>query len=119
MKKLGASSLGLPVEAFAKFLSQKIDKKKDFSTLMIFAQQIDIDKDGMVSEDDLNTCLDHLNSEAFFRQSGQALTHSSFNTKQKFYPNRCNITAERAAELAKIIRDSIESKKVAPGYVFN
>ena len=34
---------------------------------------MDIDKDGFISEIDLQTCLNNLSSDAFFKESGQAL----------------------------------------------
>ena len=34
---------------------------------------MDIDKDGFISEIDLHTCITNLNSEAFFKNSGEAL----------------------------------------------
>jgi len=39
---------------------------------------MDIDKDGFISEIDLQTCLTNLNSDAFFKNSGEALARSTF-----------------------------------------
>ena len=55
------------------FLKAKIDKKKSEGELRKYAHFIDIDKDGFISEIDLRTCLDNLNSDAFFKNSGEAL----------------------------------------------
>ena len=55
------------------FLKAKIDKKRTDSELRKYAHFMDIDKDGYISEIDLRTCLDNLNSDAFFRNGGEAL----------------------------------------------
>jgi hypothetical protein len=38
-----------------------------------YAHFIDVDKDGYISEIDLQTCLNHMNSNAFFKNGGEAL----------------------------------------------
>ena len=65
---------------------------------------MDIDKDGVVSEIDLQTCLSHLNSDTFFRNNGEALTNSGFASSVKFYPGASNdnskaLSDERAFEV--------------------
>jgi Ca2+-binding EF-hand superfamily protein len=74
------------VETFAQFLKSKIDKKRPVGELRKFAHFMDIDKDGFISEIDLQTCLDNMNSEAFFRNGGEALSVSAFSSAKKFYP---------------------------------
>lgn len=59
--------IGLPVQAFANFLKQKVDKKTDLQKLLNVSNQIDIDNDGRISEQDLSTCLKNLNNAAFWR----------------------------------------------------
>ena len=49
------------------------------------AYMIDIDKDGYISLEDLQTCLSNLNSEAFFKDGGKALQRIQFNSKYKFF----------------------------------
>ena len=46
---------------------------------------VDIDKDGYVSKEDLETCLANLNSTAFFKDGGKALQRVQFNSKYKFF----------------------------------
>lgn len=41
---------------------------------------MDVDKDGFISEIDLNTCINNLNSTAFFKNSGEALAKSGFSS---------------------------------------
>jgi hypothetical protein len=61
ISKSGAtSSIGVPVEYFGEFLKAKIDKKRNLSELARYAHYMDIDKDGLVSEIDIQTCLDNL-----------------------------------------------------------
>lgn len=62
---------------------------------------MDIDKDGYISEIDLQTCLNNLNSDAFFRNGGEALATSAFSSAKKFYPTNEKLTEERACEVAK------------------
>ena len=47
---------------------------------------IDIDKDGFVTEADIETCVKNLTNMAFFRNGGAALTKSTFNSQVKIYP---------------------------------
>lgn len=75
-------------ESFAQFLKSKIDKKRDLPQLRNFAYYMDIDKDGFISEIDLQTCLTNLNSDAFFKNSGEALARSTFQSAKKFFPNQ-------------------------------
>jgi len=52
-----------------------------------FAHNIDIDKDGFISDIDLQTCISNLKSETFFKNNGEALTQSAFASLKKFFPN--------------------------------
>ena len=71
---------GVPVDYFADFLQAKIDKKRTDTELRKFANFMDIDKDGFISEIDLQTCLNNLSSDAFFRDGGEALAVSAFSS---------------------------------------
>ena len=62
---------------------------------------MDIDKDGFISEIDLQTCLNNLNSDAFFKNGGEALANSAFSSAKKFYPSSEAMPEERAIEIAK------------------
>lgn len=56
--------LGTPVQIskFAQFLKDKIEKNKEIDQLLTYAKLIDIDKDGLISMEDLETCFTNLNS---------------------------------------------------------
>ena len=95
------SNNGVSVEKFGQFLKQKIDKKRSEDELDKYAHYIDIDKDGYISEIDLQTCIDNLNTPSFFKNSGEALAVSSFSSQKKFYPTTESLTPERAFEIAK------------------
>jgi hypothetical protein len=82
-------------------LKQKIDKKRNEDELQKYAHFIDIDKDGIISEIDLQTCMKNLNNPSFFKNSGEALAVSSFSSQKKFYPTNENMPPERAFEIAK------------------
>lgn len=75
------------LENFASFLKHKVDKKRSKEQLRQFAYFLDVDKDGYVSEIDLQTCLNNLNSETFFKNNGEALANSTFSSQKKFFPN--------------------------------
>ena len=47
---------------------------------------MDIDKDGLISVIDLETCVKNVNSNAFFKNGGEALASSTFNAGKKFFP---------------------------------
>jgi len=48
---------------------------------------MDIDKDGLISEIDIQTLFSNLHSEAFFKNNGEALAKSAFSSAKKFFPN--------------------------------
>jgi Ca2+-binding EF-hand superfamily protein len=108
---------GTSINTFTQFLKAKIDKKRDESQLRKFAQLMDIDKDGLVSEIDLQTCLSHLNSDSFFRNNGEALTNAGFSSSIKFYPGSQDtsnkqyqpLSEERAFEVLNQIRTALVS----------
>jgi len=60
---LNGEKEGVTVERFAKFLKDKIDKNKDHQNLLSYAKMMDIDKDGCICQDDLQTCLCNINSD--------------------------------------------------------
>lgn len=80
---------------------------------------MDIDKDGYISEIDLQTCLNNLNSDAFYRNGGEALAESAFSSAKKFYPTTEKLSEERACEIAKQIRTSLINQKIAYREAFN
>ena len=91
----------VPLEAFALFMKQKIDKKRPMEQLRQFAYFMDIDKDGYISDVDLYTCLSNLGSESFFKNSGEALASSTFSSQKKFFPVETKLSKDRAVELFK------------------
>ncbi len=48
---------------------------------------MDIDKDGFISEIDLETCIKNLHNNAFFKNGGEALRTAAFSSATKFFPN--------------------------------
>jgi predicted nuclease with TOPRIM domain len=58
---------------------------------------MDLDKDGFLSEIDLQTCLDNLQSDAFFKNCGEALASSSFSSQKKFFPDKDALNPENKA----------------------
>ena len=56
----------MPLDKFTEFMKAKVEKKRELEELHGFAQLMDIDKDGVIGEEDLKTCLQNINSSAFF-----------------------------------------------------
>ena len=73
------------VPAFAKFLHEKVEKSKDIQNIESYVKLMDIDKDGMISQEDLQTCLLNINSDQFYKNGGQNLKQPQFNAAKKFY----------------------------------
>jgi len=51
------------VETFANFLKSKVDKTRDLDSLLGYSKLLDIDKNGRICKNDLQTCLLNLNSD--------------------------------------------------------
>lgn len=111
--------IAVSVDVFAEFLKSKVDKKRSSGELRQYAHYIDVDKDGFVSEIDLQTCINNLNSNAFFKNGGEALAQSGFASQTKFFPSNSSITEERAAEIAAQIRQAMINQKIAYREAFN
>ena len=62
---------------------------------------MDIDKDGLITEADVLTCIKNLTNAAFFRDGGSALTKSTFNSVTKFFPSQNNMTKDKALAVCK------------------
>jgi hypothetical protein len=76
----------VPLDKFARFMSQKIDKKRTMDDLISFCSKIDVDKDGCIGEADLTTCLSNIHGRTFFENGGAALSSPQFNNITKFFP---------------------------------
>jgi Ca2+-binding EF-hand superfamily protein len=109
----------IPLRVFAEFLKQKVEKKKEIKELEHFTMMLDVDKDGFISEADLVTCIKNLNNAQFYKNGGQALASSTFNTKTKFYPSHSKISKDKALEVCKQIRDALAAKKLQYREVFD
>jgi len=62
--------IGIPLRVFSEFLKQKVEKKKEISELDKYTTLLDVDKDGLITEADLLTCIKNLNNAAFYKNSG-------------------------------------------------
>lgn len=80
---------------------------------------IDVDKDGYVTEYDIETCVKNLHNMAFFRDGGAALTTSTFNSRAKIYPQGCRLSNEKALAICKQIREALGVKKMQYRDAFN
>ena len=91
----------MQVTNFAEFLVAKVDKRKPFEDLLILANQMDIDRDGMISEQDLKSCLTNLNSQTFFKNVST------------------EIPGEKVLSVLETIREKMRYKKMKCVDLFN
>ena len=73
---------------------------------------LDIDKDGFITEADIETCIRNLPNMAFFKNGGQAVAQSTFNSTTKMYPQASRLSKEKAAALVKQIREGLAAKSM-------
>lgn len=75
---------------------------------------MDVDKDGYVTEADIETCIKNLPNMAFFRNGGAALAASTFNSKTKMFPQNtgAKLTKEKAIAICKQIKDALAIKRM-------
>jgi Ca2+-binding EF-hand superfamily protein len=66
--------VGISIGLFAEFLKQKVEKKRPLDELVQYSNMIDVDKDGFITEADIETCVKNLSNMAFFKNGGAALT---------------------------------------------
>jgi len=109
LEPLGGAKEGVPLERFTKFLSEKIDKERHVSKLEDYSNMIDIDKDGKICADDLQTCINNMGSYQFFKNGGKYLKKSQFNNDKKFHqlPQK-QLDREKSDQKLVEIRKQIE-----------
>ena len=61
---------------------------------------MDVDKDGFVTEADIETCIKNLPNMAFFKNGGAALTASTFNSHAKIFPQNSGAKLTKAKAIA-------------------
>ena len=93
--------VAVPLSTFAEFLKQKVEKKRTHEELLAFTARMDVDKDGLITEADLLTCVKNLTNAAFFRDGGAALASSTFNSSSKFFPSHSRMSKEKALGVCK------------------
>jgi Ca2+-binding EF-hand superfamily protein len=111
--------IGIPTNLFAEFLKQKVEKKRNLEELCNYSNMIDVDKDGFVTEADIETCIKNLPNMAFFRNGGAALTQSTFNSQNKIFPKASKLSKEKALSVCKQIRDALAVKRMQYRDAFN
>lgn len=110
---------GVPIDEFAKFLKQKVDKKRDLKQLSKFVALIDIDKDGQVSGEDVEACIRNLHNTCFWQNEGAALAKSTFNSKTQFFPRRNYLSEDKIGEVLKQINEEMYRKQITYGECFD
>ena len=63
-----------------------MEKKRPLDEIVQYSNKIDVDKDGFITEADIETCVKNLTNMAFFKDGGAALTQSTFNSTVKIFP---------------------------------
>ena len=81
-----------------------MDKKRSESELFDLCKQIDVNKDGYISEADINTCIKNLTNSTFWRNGGVAMSKSLFNTNIKNFPVKSHLTNEKILEVLAQIK---------------
>lgn len=122
LKRIGAvTSDGVTTEKFAEFLKQKVEKSRSLEELQSMAVLMDIDKDGYICENDLGTCIKHLDSDSFFKEGGKALQKPQFNAKDKFFSIdiKDQIKDEKLIEVCGQIRKAIDSRGYSHDLIFS
>ena len=67
---MAPNTIGIPIDIFAEFLKQKVEKKRNIEELRKYTSLIDVDKDSYVTEQDILTCIKNLSNAAFFKNDG-------------------------------------------------
>lgn len=101
MTRLTGGEASMSITKFAEFLAAKVDKRKKFEDLLIISSQMDLDNDGIVSEQDLKTCLTNLNSQSFFEN----VSHE--------------ISDEKVLSVLQTIRNKMQYKKMTCKNLFD
>lgn len=97
-------------------MKNKVDKKRTFDELKAFATMMDIDQDGFIDVQDLNTVLGNLTNDKFFHNNGEALAISSgmsafsaSTTDASWFPKE-KMSIPKAAEVVKVIKEALVLK---------
>lgn len=112
LKRLTKNPTGVSVAEFASFLKAKVDKKRDQQELLGFSRMLDVDKDGIISETDVDTCVKNLGNAQFWKDNGASLAHAQFGTLTKFFPQNKRMPRDKAVEVVKQINDSLSRQKI-------
>lgn len=109
------------VAFFAKFLKNKVAKKKTIDELTNYAELIDVDGDGFISVHDMNSCLGNLNNETFYKNNGSTLI-GTFKTilseRDKFFP-KDPLPHQKALEVVAKIKDALTAKGISMHVLFS
>lgn len=79
---------------------------------------MDIDQDGFIDIQDLNTVIGNLTNDKFFHNNGEALAISSGmsalseTTDASWYPKE-KMSVPKAAEVVKVIKDALILKQIS------
>mmetsp|Transcript_32138 Transcript_32138/g.31454 ORF Transcript_32138/g.31454 Transcript_32138/m.31454 type:complete len:128 (+) Transcript_32138:1654-2037(+) len=109
-------------------MKAKVDKKRSLEEIKELVRKIDIDKDGYVSEQDLEGYLGRLNFQDFFngpkaknQSTKGALTgifsDSHYNESQKLFPS-IKLGGEKMVEMVRKIKEDLKSKGLSYAEAF-
>ena len=79
-------------------MTEKVIKATSHADALKLVALMDIDKDGFISKEDLQTCLKNVNSQQFYNQ------------KPKFYTSQQEVTDKKIVEVCTQIRDLAAKK---------
>lgn len=87
-----------------------MDKRRDEAELARIVEEMDLDGDGLISENDLRTCLGHVKHNAFFGE-GSVDTRAESPVKRLFPTEK--LGEDKAIEVARMIRRELTTKRMS------
>ena len=105
-------------EHFSSFLKTKVDKRREDSELVRIVAEMDLDGDGFINENDLSTCLGHIQHNSFFGDICRQAAGSSVAAQRLKSPPRKmlfpteKLGEEKAIEVARIIRNDLTNRRM-------
>lgn len=98
------------VAEFAQFMKRKIEKDDTLDAIKRRANQIDVDKDGVISADDLQACLRNVNSSAIALKGGTTLQGAQFGRRTDKARPIEQLDETRIVQLVDQIRQGLAKK---------
>jgi hypothetical protein len=89
------------VDTFARFLKQKVDKKRNLQELFDFVMKMDVNKDGFIDNYDIETCFGNLNNDRFYEEHGEVIEDRGLSGESNKFCPTVKLSNAEAAEVCK------------------